>query len=219
MNLFNFFKKKETQDTQKGIEKVIPKIEEKVHPFIERCEYLKNEYGLIIPDVYKDFFTKHQIAESNYCYRIFWEAIDYSDFEFIFYTEDFVKYMIKRFNETFGVDADWEYLQDILEEGEIEFNCKENKFEAEHVDLSFIDQCYEERGRNREELMITLNIYADCGGGEYLILSSEKKGYSGSCYHGMSDSIEYENKKITYHILNHYRLVSDIVLEMKQVQN
>jgi hypothetical protein len=215
MKIFNFFKKKDVQHPPKETEKGISKVDRKKHEFIEKCEYLKEEYGLIIPDIYKDFFTKNQIDKNHIYYRIFWELWDYNDLQFVFYTENFVRYLIKRFDETFGNDADWKILQDILEEGECEYKSKENKFEAEHIDLSFLDQCYEECGRNREDLMIALNIYADCGGGEYLILSSEKKGYSGGCYHGMTADIHYNNIIIKYRVLQHYKLVSDSILEIK----
>lgn len=126
-----------------------------------------------------------------------------------------MRYILKRFDETFGSNADWKVLQNILEEGECEYKSKENKFEAKHIDLSFLDQCYEEQGRNHEDLMITLCVYADCGGGEYLILSSEKKGYSGACYHGLTADIQYNNITIKYRILQYYELVSDSILEIK----
>lgn len=219
MNIFNFFKKKETQTTQKVVEKIISKEKEKVHPFIERCEYLKNEYGLIIPDVYKDFFTKNQISKDQVHYRIFWEEINYDDFEFVFYTENFVKYIMKRFDEKFGSNADWKVLQNMLEEAELEYKRKKNSFEAENIDLSFIDQCYEERGRNKEDLIITLNVYADCGGGEYLIMTSDKKGYSGGCYHGMTADIEHNNNIISYHILENYTPISNRIREIDQYSN
>lgn len=76
MKIFNFFKKKDDQPLQKEIEKLTPKEvvkEEKTHEFIEQCQYLQDKYGLIIPDVYKDFFTKNKIDKQNIYYRIFWE--------------------------------------------------------------------------------------------------------------------------------------------------
>lgn len=209
MKIFNFFKKKVTPTPERKVN-TVPKLS--THPFLKRCEYLREEYGLIIPDVYKDFFTRYSIAETNFYYRVFWEEMNHYNYEIIFYTENFVRYVIKRYYETFGNHADSEFLQEILEEGECEFVRKENKFRAEHIDLSFLDLCYEERGRNQDDLMIVLDIYADCGGAEYLILSSDKKGYSGGCYHGMSEEIEYNGKTIKYRTLNHYRLVSDQIL-------
>ncbi|MFN1217721.1 hypothetical protein ACKW6Q_12210 [Chryseobacterium kwangjuense] len=208
MKVFNFFKKKDSPVAEEKV--TVPDVP--THPFLERCEYLKNEFGLIIPEVYKTFFTRHKVAETNYFYSIFWEERRHDDYELIFYTEDFVRYVINRFDETFGDEADYELLQEILENGECEFVHRENKFSADHMDLSFLDTCYEERGRNQEDLMIVLELSSDCGGGEYLILTGDKKGYSGGCYHGMDDKIEHQGHTIYYRILNHYRLVSDRIL-------
>ncbi|MBB6369256.1 hypothetical protein [Chryseobacterium shigense] len=209
MKLFNFLKKKNTSIPERKI--TVPDFSN--HPFIKRCEYLKEEYGLIVPDVYKEFFTKYKVPETNFYYRVFWEERHDYLYEIIFYTKDFVNYIVKRFYETFGEEADYEWLQKIMEEGECEFMIKENKFEAKHIDLSFLDQCYEERGRNQEELMIVMDVYSDCGGAEYLILTSDKKGYSGGCYHGMSEKIVFNGAEIQYKILNHYRLVSELILK------
>lgn len=207
MKIFNFLRKKNTQVPAGKITE--PDFSD--HPFIKRCEYLKEEYGLIVPDIYKIFFTKYRVAESNFYYRVFWEEQDNS-YDVIFYTEEFVRYVIRRFHETCGDQADYKLLQEILEEGECEFVRKENKFRAEHIDLSFLDSCYEERGRNQDDLMIVLDVYSDCGGGECLVLTSDKKGYSGGYYHGMKEKIVYNEVTISYRVLNHYRLVSDYIL-------
>ncbi len=124
--------------------------------------------------------------------------------------------MIERYLEMYSKDFDQEKFQEIIEEGKYEFILKENRFEAKHIDLSFVDHCYEELGRNQDYLIIGLNIYATCVGAEFLILSSDKKGYFAGCYHGQETEIEHQGIKINYAILDHYRLVSEEILNTYQ---
>lgn len=220
MKIFNFFKKKKTiqnndinilkndfQEEDKEDKIEIMEKESTVHPFSERCEFLKKEYGLIVPDVYQKLFTYFNIEKNNSLYHPFW--IEGEPYVEIFYTEKFVLYMIERYLELYDKDFDQEKFQEIIEYGKFEFILKENRFEAQHVDIAFVDQCYEELGRNQDYLIIGLNIYATCGGAEFLILSSDKKGYYAGCYHGMETEIEHQGIKINYDILDHYRSVNE----------
>lgn len=219
MKIFNFFKKKKAihnkevlitinNSTQESIENIT---ESKIiHPFIERCEYLKEQFGLIVPEVYKSFFTRYNIDENKGLYHPFWRSGE--PYVHIFYTKKFIEYMIERYQAKYRKEFDQTKFQEIIEEGNYEFVMKENRFEAQHIDISFIDQCYAELGRDQNYLIIGLNIYATCGGAEFLILSSDKKGYFAGCYHGMDEEIEHEGIKINYEILDHYRLVSEEIL-------
>lgn len=216
MKIFNFFKKKKVIQNKEVLITVSSSPQENItqskiiHPFIERCEYLKEQFGLIVPEVYKSFFTHYTIEKSNGLYHPFWR--DGDPYVEIFYTEKFIKYMIERYLELHGKDFDQTKFQEIVEEGKYEFILKENRFETQHIDISFVDQCYDELDRNQDYLIIGLNIYATCGGAEFLILSSDKKGYFAGCYHGMEEEIEHQGIKINYDILNHYRLVSEEIL-------
>jgi len=216
MKIFNFFKKKKVIQNKEVLVTVTSTPQENIteskiiHPFIERCEYLKEQFGLIVPEVYKSFFTHYTIEKSNGLYHPFWR--DGDPYVEIFYTEKFIKYMIERYLELHGKDFDQTKFQEIVEEGKYEFILKENRFETQHIDISFVDQCYDELDRNQDYLIIGLNIYATCGGAEFLILSSDKKGYFAGCYHGMEEEIEHQGIKINYDILNHYRLVSEEIL-------
>lgn len=49
------------EDKENKIE--IMEKEPTVHPFTERCEFLKKEYGLIVPDVYQKLFTYFNIEK------------------------------------------------------------------------------------------------------------------------------------------------------------
>ncbi|KMQ60112.1 hypothetical protein ACM46_17880 [Chryseobacterium angstadtii] len=176
------------------------------HPLIKRCQYLNEEYGLLVPDVYQDLFMKSGISEKNPYYKAFWkERHDYLYLE-IFYTQDFVAYVIRRFSEIFGEQADYKALQALLENGEYGFLHKENRFWTEHTDLSFLDACYEERGRNQDDLIIVLDVCSDCGRTEYMILTSDKKGYPAVWEHGTKEEIQYNGHIITYHALNYHRM-------------
>lgn len=222
MKIFNFFKKKKMihnneidilqNEFLEECKKETEKQDLPVHPFIERCEFLKKEYGLIVPDIYQKLFTHFKIAKNNSLYNPFWrESEPYVE---IFYTEKFVRYMIEKYLKLYGKDFDQKKFQEIIDEGRHEFILQENKFEAKHLDISFIDQCYEELGRNQDYLIIGLNIYATCGGAEFLILSSDKKGDYAGCYHGMEAEIEHQGIKINYDILDHYRSVSEEILSI-----
>ncbi len=225
MKLFGFFKKKKRTDnrpaaiqtvaaeikaaaqteTGKATEKKAPP-----HRFIIRCKYLEEKYGLMVPEVYKKFFTHFNIDENHSLYQPFWmDRIPYTD---VFYTEDFVKYIMERYMELHAEDDEPEKFQKMMDYGKLHFLHRENRFECDIVDISFIDRCYEEMGRNRDCLIIGLNIYATCGGAEFLILSGDKKGYFAGCYHGMDREIEYAGITVRYEILNHYGLISKEIL-------
>lgn len=212
MKLFRWFKKEKSMKNtnpgsgiQTGKDNRIPP-----HPFMERCAYLRDEYGLIVPDVYINFFTRHKISENNFRYRCLW---DNEIYERVFYTKEFILYAVKRYTEIHGEQADYAHLQEILDEAHYEFILKENRFAAEHMDISFIDQCYEELERNQDCLMIGIETYADCGGAEYMIMTSDKKGYRAGGYHGMSEDLDINGITITYEILNYYGTVGDTIIK------
>ncbi len=83
MKIFNFFKKNKTiqnnkigileNEFQKENKKEVKEKDVPIHPFIERCEFLKKEYGLIVPDVYQKLFTHFNIAKTNNLYNPFGE--------------------------------------------------------------------------------------------------------------------------------------------------
>lgn len=222
MRLFGFFKKKAKTGGQPGPGPTVQaeikaaeqteaaEITEKEtlpHRFISRCRYLEEQYGLIVPEVYKKFFTHFNIDENHSLYQPFWmDGTPYTD---LFYTEDFVKYVMERYMELHAGDYEPEKFQEMMDYGKCYFLHKENRFESDWVDISFIDRCYGELGRNRDCLIIGLNIYATCGGAEFLILSGDKKGYFAGCYHGMDKEIEHKGITVHYEILDHYRLVSE----------
>lgn len=173
MKIFNFFKKKETQITQKVVEKVISKEKEKVHQFEERCQFLKEEIGLEVPLSVIECFKRYDLPKNNYFYSVFW-YVDNDSF-IIFYTETFIEVVVTQYKEIHGENADLTKLSEQLNDAVYEYRIKEHCFDRTNPDFEFINKCYEEFRKSGEELIITM----DLGDHDNLVLNKEEKGNVG----------------------------------------
>ncbi|WP_213278442.1 hypothetical protein [Chryseobacterium indologenes] len=170
MKIFNFFKKKYIQ---KEIERLIPKEKEKIHEFIERCQFLKEEMGIEVPLSVIETFKRYDLPKHNYFYSIFWNIDD--DSFIIFYTEAFIELVVTRYKELHGKDADLAILLQQLDDAVYEFRIKEDCFDRTNPSFNFINNCYEEFRKSGEELIITM----DLGNYDNLVLNKEEKGNVG----------------------------------------
>lgn len=170
-NIFNFFQKKESQANQKVVEKIIS--EKKVHPFEERCKFLKEEIGLEVPLLVMETFKRYDLPKNNYFYSIFWH-VDNDSF-IIFYTEAFIELVVTRYKEIHGQNADLTALSVQLDDAVYEYRIKEHCFDRTNPDFEFINKSYEEFKKTGEELIITM----DLGDHDHLVLNKEEKGNIG----------------------------------------
>ncbi|MGH1516012.1 hypothetical protein [Chryseobacterium sp. JK1] len=200
MKIFNFFKKKYTQPLQEETDKLIPK--EKMHEFIERCKFLKDEMGIEVPLSVIETFTRYNLPKHNYFYSIFWDVSD--DSFIIFYTEAFIKLVVTRYKEAHGKDADLYTLLQQLDDAVYEFRIKEDCFDRKNPSFDFINNCYEEFKKSGEELIITM----DLGNYDNLVLNNEEKGNVG---YNLSSYKTTEG--IQYKFLTQFRPLQEIIKE------
>jgi len=202
MKIFNFFKKKYIQSLQKEIEKLIPKEKEKIHEFIERCQFLKEEMGIEVPLSVIETFKRYDLPKHNYFYSIFWNVDD--DSFIIFYTEAFIELVVTRYKEIHGKDADLATLLQQLDDAVYEFRIKEDCFDRTNPSFDFINNCYEEFKKSGEELTITM----DLGNYDNLVLNKEEKGnvgYNLSSYKTAAG--------IKYKLLTQFRPLREVIKE------
>ncbi|WP_223600499.1 hypothetical protein [Chryseobacterium sp. GVT01B] len=202
MKIFNFFKKKYIQPLQKEIEKLIPKEKEKIHEFIERCQFLKEEMGIEVPLSVIETFKRYDLPKHNYFYSIFWNVDD--DSFIIFYTEAFIELVVTRYKEIHGKDADLATLLQQLDDAVYEFRIKEDCFDRTNPSFDFINNCYEEFKKSGEELTITM----DLGNYDNLVLNKEEKGnvgYNLSSYKTAAG--------IKYKLLTQFRPLREVIKE------
>ncbi|MBP2615856.1 hypothetical protein [Chryseobacterium jejuense] len=208
MKILNFFKKKDTQIPQKKTEKTIPQEEEKIHEFIERCQFLKEEIGLEVPLSVIETFKKYDLPKHNYYYSIFWHVDD--DSFIIFYTEAFIEWIVTRYQELHGPDADLTELSEQLNEAIYEYRMKEKYFDRTNPDFEFINKCYEEFKKSGQELTMTM----DLGHYDHLVLNNEEKGNVADCI-----SSYQTTKGIKYKVLTQPRPLQEVIrgiLERKE---
>ena len=202
MKIFNFFKKKYTQPLQEETDKLIPKGKEKMHEFIERCKFLKDEMGIEVPLSVIETFKRYNLPKHNYFYSIFWDVSD--DSFIIFYTEAFIKLVVTRYKEAHGKDADLYTLLQQLDDAVYEFRIKEDCFDRTNPSFDFINICYEEFKKSGEELTITM----DLGNYDNLVLNNEEKGNVG---YNLSSYKTTEG--IQYKFLTQFRPLPEIIKE------
>ncbi|MFZ4927579.1 hypothetical protein [Chryseobacterium sp. Mn2064] len=202
MKIFNFFKKKYTQPLQEKTDKLIPKGKEKMHEFIERCQFLKKEMGIEVPLSVMETFKRYDLPKHNYFYSIFWNVDD--DSFTVFYTEDFIELVATRYKETHGKDADLAPLIDQLDEAVYEFRMKEDCFDRTNPSFDFINNCYEEFRKSGEELIITM----DLGNYDNLVLNKEEKGNV-----GYNLSSYKTTAGMQYKFLTQFRALSELIQE------
>ncbi|TZF95236.1 hypothetical protein FW781_15200 [Chryseobacterium panacisoli] len=202
MKIFNFFKKKYIQPLQKEIEKLIPKEKEKIHEFIERCQFLKEEMGIEVPLSVIETFKRYDLPKHNYFYSIFWN-VDHDSF-IIFYTEAFIELVVTRYKEIHGNDADLATLLQQLDDAVYEFRVKEDCFDRTNPSFDFVNNCYEEFKKSGEELIITM----DLGNYDNLVLNKEEKGNV-----GYNLSSYKTTAGIKYKFLTQFRPLPEVIKE------
>ncbi|WP_431608728.1 hypothetical protein [Chryseobacterium sp. 'Rf worker isolate 10'] len=202
MKIFNFFKKKYIQPLKKEIEKLIPKEKEKIHEFIERCQFLKEEMGIEVPLSVIETFKRYDLPKHNYFYSIFWNVDD--DSFIIFYTEAFIELVVTRYKEIHGNDADLATLLQQLDDAVYEFRVKEDCFDRTNPSFDFINNCYEEFKKSGEELTITM----DLGNYDNLVLNKEEKGNV-----GYNLSSYKTTAGIKYKFLTQFRPLPEVIKE------
>jgi len=202
MKIFNFFKKKYIQPLKKEIEKLIPKEKEKIHEFIERCQFLKEEMGIEVPLSVIETFKRYDLPKHNYFYSIFWNVDD--DSFIIFYTEAFIELVVTRYKEIHGNDADLATLLQQLDDAVYEFRVKEDCFDRTNPSFDFINNCYEEFKKSGEELTITM----DLGNHDNLVLNKEEKGNV-----GYNLSSYKTTAGIKYKFLTQFRPLPEVIKE------
>lgn len=202
MKIFNFFKKNYIQPLQKEIEKLIPKEKEKIHEFVERCQFLKEEMGIEVPLSVIETFQRYDLPKHNYFYSIFWNVDD--DSFIIFYTETFIELVVTRYKEIHGNDADLATLLLQLDDAVYEFRIKEDCFDRTNPSFDFINNCYEEFKKSGEELIITM----DLGNYDNLVLNKEEKGNV-----GYNLSSYKTTAGIKYKFLTQFRPLPEVIKE------
>ncbi|CAI8891771.1 hypothetical protein [Chryseobacterium sp. IT-36CA2] len=202
MKIFNSFKKKYIQPLQKEIEKLIPKEKEKIHEFIERCQFLKEEMGIEVPLSVIETFKRYNLPKHNYFYSIFWNVDD--DSFIIFYTEAFIELVVTRYKEIHGKDADLTILLQQLDDAVYEFHVKEDCFDRTNPAFDFINNCYEEFKKSGQELTITM----DLGNYDNLVLNKEEKGNV-----GYNLSSYKTTAGIKYKFLTQFRPLREVIKE------
>ncbi|WP_300685131.1 hypothetical protein [Chryseobacterium sp.] len=202
MNIFNFFKKRYIQPLQKEVEKLIPKEKEKIHEFIERCQFLKEEMGIEVPLSVIETFKRYDLPKHNYFYSIFWNVDD--DSFIIFYTEAFIELVVTRYKEIHGKDADLATLLQQLDDAVYEFRVKEDCFDRTNPSFDFVNNCYEEFKKSGEELTITM----DLGNYDNLVLNKEEKGNV-----GYNLSSYKTTAGIKYKFLTQFRPLTEVIKE------
>ncbi|UKB85239.1 hypothetical protein LF887_06330 [Chryseobacterium sp. MEBOG06] len=202
MNIFNFFKKRYIQPLQKEVEKLIPKEKEKIHEFIERCQFLKEEMGIEVPLSVIETFKRYDLPKHNYFYSIFWNVDD--DSFIIFYTEAFIELVVTRYKEIHGKDADLATLLQQLDDSVYEFRVKEDCFDRTNPSFDFVNNCYEEFKKSGEELTITM----DLGNYDNLVLNKEEKGNV-----GYNLSSYKTTAGIKYKFLTQFRPLTEVIKE------
>ncbi|WP_123911932.1 hypothetical protein [Chryseobacterium shigense] len=200
IGIFDFFKRKSKPlMAKKEVKNVTPVI----HSFIKQCQFLKEEFRLVIPQSSIDCLIRFNLPVDHYYYSLFWHFDN--DFLEVFYNEKFIQGIVDRYQKVYGADADLKNLQDQLDEAKFEFSLRNDSFHSNTMDFDLIDQCYAEFKASGEELMITLNFDY-----ENLILNTELKGYVGQNYPSFN-GLYKTTAGIQYKQLEDFKLLEDII--------
>lgn len=200
MGIFDFFKWKSRSSV---FNSEIKTPESVIHPFTKQCQLLKEEFGLVIPQSSIDCLIRFNLPVDNYYYSLFWYFKN--DFLEVFYNEKFIQWVVNRYKEVYGADADLKILQEQLDEAKFEFDLKNDSFQSNIIDFDLINQCYAEFKASGEELMITINFDY-----ENLILNTEMKGYVGQNYPSFN-GLYKTTAGIQYKQLEDFKLLEDII--------
>ncbi|WP_374464499.1 hypothetical protein [Chryseobacterium sp.] len=153
----------------------------KKNSFIEHCSTIQSKHGIIIPENIRNYFATFPEQSENFYYQALKNADDYK----IFYTKEFVEFVVTKYMDT---NTNFEFLQNILDEGNYEYSLLEKKFISESIDFSFLNECLQEF--KTTAFYIGIYTFETCGGEEFLIINGDKKGYiAGRSYYGFEKNV------------------------------
>ncbi|SMO90941.1 hypothetical protein SAMN06265171_111132 [Chryseobacterium rhizoplanae] len=161
----------------------------KENSFIKHCNIIQSKYGIIIPENIQTYFAKFSEDSDNFYYQTLKKADDYK----IFYTKEFVKFIISKYPDA---AIDFEFLQNIIDEGNYEYSLLEKRFVSENIDFSFLNECLQEY--HSIPFYIGIYTFETCGGEEFLIINDNKAGYIAGRSHYDFKKIEINTNSIKY---------------------
>jgi hypothetical protein len=134
-----------------SIEKNIAKGEVKVlykeeNLFLKHCEHLKSEYGIEIPESVKVRCANLKDDSQDPVYSAIKNFKEYK----IFYTQEFVKYVVKTYFKIYP-DENSDRLQAMIDSAQNKFSILEEKFISETENFAFLNRCFKDLDKNLEK--------------------------------------------------------------------
>ncbi|NPA08053.1 MAG: hypothetical protein GXO46_03600 [Chlorobi bacterium] len=134
-----------------SIEKNIAKGEVKVlykeeNEFLNHCENLKPQYGIEIPESVKVRYANLNDDSQDPVYSAIKNFKEYK----IFYTQEFVKYVVETYFNMYP-DENSDRLQAMIDSAQNKFSILEEKFISETENFAFLNRCFKDLDKNLEK--------------------------------------------------------------------
>ncbi len=139
--------------------------------FLKHCEHLKSEYGIEIPESVKVRCANLKDDSQDQIYLAIKNFKEYK----IFYTQEFIKYVVKTYFKIYP-DENSDRLQIMVDEAQNKFSLLENRFISETENLSFLNTCFKDFNKDVEKCFtVTIPV----GDEEYLFINGFLIGKTG----------------------------------------
>lgn len=156
------------EEIAKGKIKVIYK-EENI--FLKHCEYLKDNYGIKIPESIKVRCANLKDDSPDPIYLAIKNFKEYK----IFYRQEFIKYVVKTYFKIYS-DENSDRLQTIINSAQNKFSLLENKFISKTENLAFLNRCFKDLNKDVEKCF---TVAIPIGDKEYLFIDGHLIGRTG----------------------------------------
>lgn len=137
-----------------SIEKNIAKGEVKVfykeeNEFLNHCENLRSQYGIEIPESVKVRCANLKDDSQDPVYSAIKNFKEYK----IFYTQEFIKYVVKTYFKIYP-DENSDRLQAMIDSAQSKFSILEEKFISETENFAFLNRCFKDLDKNLEKCFL-----------------------------------------------------------------